>query len=295
MKCITTLSMCASLFALSAASSHSQQSTLSIPLAIPAPAPLTVTIPPNTTVTQNGITYLVTGTLTLTQQTAPSTTGTTTGGTTSGTTTGGGSTGGTPPGTLTFTGYRDANRNPVTSIASGSPLLILGSGFGNNSAGVTIGGIAAPVLAWSDTSISVTVPSFATPQAAAVVVNGTPDPYPLTVTVQTNLLPGSAPGDLPQHDWPPFVADIQDTLGVHVETVTPGEGLRLVGNTFGDMGGTLWVGNEQVPTTAWADGQISLTLPADLAPSPTASVWTLQRSGGGIATHFGPIVLPKAG
>jgi hypothetical protein len=67
----------------------------------------------------------------------------------------------------------------ITSISptkgpSGTTVVITGTGFGpsQGSSAVTFGGITAPVTAWSDTSISATVPRNVANGAVVVTVNG---------------------------------------------------------------------------------------------------------------------------
>jgi hypothetical protein len=129
---------------------------------------------------------------------------------------------------------------------------------------------------------------------APVVVNGVPDPYVLTVTPQTTLLPGTAPGDLAPYDWPPFVVDFRDMLGAHVEKIALGDTVTLIGSSFGDQSGVVWLGNEVVPTTSWTDQEIHLLLdPLVLAPAPNGSIWVVQRSGYAHGVAWGPIITPK--
>jgi hypothetical protein len=257
---------------------HAQ--TITIPVTVPPPTPLTVTIPPGTTVVSGGLIYNVAGTLTLTlSSTAPIVTPTpvptpvpTTG--------------------LTFTGYRDHNRNPATTAAAGDTLFIGGSGFSAAGASVTFNGIVARIAAQTDKEIAVTVPNV--PGVAVIVVNGVTDPFPLTVTPQSAVLPGTAPGDLAPYDWPPFVVDFHDALGQHIEKAVLGETITLVGNTFGDLGGRVWLGNEVVPTISWTDQEIRLLLdPLLLAPAPNGSTWVVQREGNARGVTWGPVITAK--
>lgn len=246
---------------------HAQTSTLSFPVQIPAPAPLTVAVPAGTTLTVGGVSYAVSGTLTLTPTTAMVVTG-----------------------SISFKGYRDASRNPITTIAAGAVVAIEGSGFGAQAGTLTVGGLTDTASSWSDAEIIAQVPN-APSASVAVVVNGVTDTYPLTITPQVALLPGTAPGDIPPSDWPPFVADFQ-VGGLHVETCSVGDDLALVGQNFGDAGGVVWIGNDRVPAAAWSDMLIHLS---PIAPAPGGSVFTIERNGGALGSAFGPIIAPKAG
>ncbi len=71
-----------------------------------------------------------------------------------------------------ITGYQSAAGQPVTQVAPGDTLAIIGNGFGAPAAGgnrVQIGGIISIIKAWTNTLITVVVPSGVTTNQPALV------------------------------------------------------------------------------------------------------------------------------
>jgi hypothetical protein len=79
----------------------------------------------------------------------------------------------TPPVTPSpVTAYKDSSGQPVTQVKTGSKLVIVGTGFGAPApAGnrVALNGIVATIESWTDTAITVTVPTIG-PTPTAVVL-----------------------------------------------------------------------------------------------------------------------------
>jgi hypothetical protein len=74
--------------------------------------------------------------------------------------------------------YRDSNGQVVTTIKNGDKLLIIGAGFGTAGGGgnrVALNGVVAPIQNWTDTVVTITVPSLgAVPTLATVKLYSLP-------------------------------------------------------------------------------------------------------------------------
>lgn len=296
---------------LSAAALVSAQTSVNIPL-----GNLSVTPPPtsfaqpasvavNQTVTINGVTYQVTGTLsgTLTFA-ASSTTGTTTGGTTgattggtTGTTTGsttGGTTGATTGGTTapTITGVYNPPGNHVVSAPSGSTVTIAGSGFGAAVGTVTVAGLSATVNTWLDTAIVAVLPTVTQNTTGPVVVTpagGSAITAPgFTITAAAAVTPTASMSN-PGMGLSAFVT----SDGFQTWRFAPGDAVQLYGWGLGNQAGALEVDDAVMQPTAWQSNRIQFTLPASIGPASEGCLLSLVRPDGVSYCCRGFTILPR--
>jgi hypothetical protein len=122
--------------ALLAAAAWGQTTSITIPLTVPPPVPITVTIPQGTKITANGVTYLVAGTVSLTPVVTV----------------------GELP--LAFPVLRPTieqylkNGAPIEAASVGDELVLTGTNF-SDSGVLIIGNDAVPTLSWTDGEIHV--------------------------------------------------------------------------------------------------------------------------------------------
>jgi outer membrane protein assembly factor BamB len=164
----------------------------------------------------------------------------------------------------------------VTGVAPasgihGSQVTINGSGFGaSQGAGkVMIGNLQCPVVSWSDTQITCTVP--------AAVVSG-------AVTVATAGGTSNATVDFTVV-LPPTVAGVSPSAGVRGGQIT------INGSWFGASQGAskVKIGSVVCPVTSWSDTQIQCTVPATAV---TGAVTVVTIAGTSNATVRLTVMLP---
>ena len=159
----------------------------------------------------------------------------------------------------------------ITSISPssafvGTAVTITGSSFGATQAtsSVTIGGVAAAVSSWSDTSIQATVPNGATSGAVYVTVNGTTSntqPFSVTPPAPTSLSLACAPNPLPVGQTANCTASISPVVAGNAS-------FTLVGNT----------------TVVAFDGSGHAVLAGQFQGAP-ANTYTITVSYGGDGAH----------
>ena len=146
----------------------------------------------------------------------------------------------------------------------GAPWTISGSGFGPYGGGntrVTFNGVAAPLSAWSDASISGTVPGALSTGAYVVVVER------------------AVGSDVVQSATQAFTV-----VAPNVDAMTPtwgpvGTGVQLTGTGFGPYGGgwtQVLLGGTAMPLSVWNDTTIVWTVPSGTADGAYSLV--VQRS-----------------
>ena len=131
--------------------------------------------------------------------------------------------------------------SPTAGIV-GDTVTITGLGFGATAGGVTLGGVAATVGTWSETSITFTVPAGATSGLVNVsLAAGTVLPGPMfTLTGSTA----------------PALGALSPTSG------TTGDSVTLAGVHLGGTAGTVSLGGVAATVTAWGDTGLTFTVPA---------------------------------
>jgi IPT/TIG domain-containing protein/Big-like domain-containing protein/galactose oxidase-like protein/Kelch motif protein len=131
-----------------------------------------------------------------------------------------------------------------TSGPIGEPIRIQGQGFGavQNGGSVTFNGIAANVISWNDTTISVTVPSGATTGPLTVTAGG----Y-ISNSVNFAVVP------------PPQITSLSPPSGV----LTPSTTLTINGSGFGtsSFASTVAIGGTYAQIDSWSDTAIVVTSP----------------------------------
>ena len=136
-----------------------------------------------------------------------------------------------------------------TSASVGATVTITGTGFGavQGSSTVTFAGIAAPVSAWSNNSITVGVPAGATTGPVVVTVGGQAS-NSVTFTV---LLP-------------PTITSVSPSSGI------PGQSITIAGSNFGITQGSSTVTFNGVAAAAisWSATSIIATVPATATTGP---------------------------
>ena len=148
------------------------------------------------------------------------------------------------------------------SASVGATATITGTGFGavQGSSAVTFGGVAAPVSAWSNNSITVGVPAGATTGPVVVTVGGQAS-NSVTFTV---LLP-------------PTITSVSPTSGI------PGQSITITGSNFGMTQGSSTVTFNGVAAAAisWSATGIVATVPATATTGPiVVTVAGLTSNGG---------------
>jgi hypothetical protein len=121
-----------------------QAQTITIPVTVPPPTPLTVVVPQGTKVVSNGVTYVVTGTLTLTPVVTI---------------------GELPPNWPLPTIEQFLLGDKAIETASlGDELILKGNSFGDEMGVLVIGNDIVPVASWADAEIHVVLdPALVTP------------------------------------------------------------------------------------------------------------------------------------
>jgi hypothetical protein len=166
------------------------------------------------------------------------------------------------------------------SAPVGTAVTITGSNFGasQGTSSVTCGGVSAGTAPyWSDTSITVTVPSGAATGNIVVTVNGLAGSSgPFTVTN------------------PPTITSLSASTGA------PGVSITITGTGFGsDIGlGQVWLGSTYGTVVSWSDTQVVATV------APTSRSGTAKVLQGGVWSNEMPFqvatvtiteVLPNSG
>jgi hypothetical protein len=141
----------------------------------------------------------------------------------------------------------------------GTPVTLTGSNFGATQGLSTVtfsstyGAVQAPVNAWSDTSISVTVPDGAATGVVFVTVNST----------SSNTLPFTVP--------PPHIDMLSRNQG------PSGIRLKINGSYFGASQGTIMLGSTPMTVMVWRPNVIIATVPC----GATTGNIVVTRVGGG--------------
>ena len=150
--------------------------------------------------------------------------------------------------------------NPVVNSLSpstgpmGTSVQIMGSGFGasQGSSTITFNNVAATATAWSNTSITATVPSTATSGVVAVTVGGVTSPSTVSFSVPL-----------------PHVSSVTPSVGTAGTQITvTGSGFHATqgpGNVFFNNGVTATI-------ISWSDTQIVATVPVG-ATAGAMTVW----------------------
>jgi YD repeat-containing protein len=148
-----------------------------------------------------------------------------------------------------------------TSGTVNTMVTVAGSGFGSpqGSGTVSFGGTIATPFSWSDSSISVPVPSGATTGSVVVTAGGTPS-NGSTFTVTPS----------------PSITSLSATTGA------AGTSITITGSNFGSSQGSSAVKFNGLPaaTTAWATGSISATVPSGVTTGPVTVTVNGQTSNG---------------
>jgi YD repeat-containing protein len=136
-----------------------------------------------------------------------------------------------------------------TSAPVGATVTVAGTGFGavQGNSIVTFSGIAAPVLAWSNTSITVTVPAGATTGPVVVTVDGQSSNG---VTFSVALRP--------------VISLLNPSSGI------VGQSITITGSNFGATQGTSTVtfNSTTATATAWSPTSIIVRVPAAATTGP---------------------------
>jgi len=168
--------------------------------------------------------------------------------------------------TYTFSGHFDIAANPTgmsrTSAVPGQTVTVSGTGLGNQGGTATINGQGAPVQSWSDTAVTVQVPSTATSGA-------------LTFVRAVDSKSFSAPQSL--------------TVSGSVSSVTPSQGavgdsITVSGAGFGTQAGSVSIGGTAATVSSWSPSSIAFTVPDGV----TAGGTTISITTNGTAAPSAP-------
>ncbi|HZR27621.1 MAG TPA: IPT/TIG domain-containing protein [Terriglobales bacterium] len=142
----------------------------------------------------------------------------------------------------------------------GTQVALTGSNFGATQglstvtfSSTTYGAVQAPVTAWSDTSINVTVPDGAATGVVFVTVNGTP----------SNTVPFTVP--------PPHIDSLSRNQG------PGGVRVKISGSNFGTTQGTVMIGSAPMTVMVWKPSVIVATVPCGASSGNIV----VTRYGGG--------------
>ncbi len=162
------------------------------------------------------------------------------------------------PGNVTFSGYRDGNRNPTSITSPGQFLYIQGSGFGAQTGTLTMNAQSPTVVKWQDKEVEVVVPNLVS-GPVTLILNGTTSGYPLSCT-------GGVTPPIPP--IPPVpgaqsltVTGFRDATGRLSWTFQPGSIVFIEGVGFGTTQGSVQIGSKLVPVLLWTPGEIQITCP----------------------------------
>jgi len=158
--------------------------------------------------------------------------------------------------------------NPVSL---GSLITIAGSNFGTAAGTVSIGGVNATLISWSDTSITARVP--------ASIAAGT---YTLTVTPS---------GSSTYATFALTVAAGPVITSISPATAFPGTSVTITGLRFGTVTGTVTIGGTQASVVTWSDSSITVTVPA----SQAAGAFTLTVTPNGSTAYASTSITIVAG
>jgi hypothetical protein len=142
--------------------------------------------------------------------------------------------------------------SPVSGpAAGGTQATISGTGFGTTPGTVTVGGIEAMVVSWSDATVVVTVPA------------GAPGSAP--VTVQAGLAASNNSVAFTYRPVSPSVTAISPANG----PAAGGTQVTISGAGFGTVPGTVFVGGVPASVVSWSDTNAVVIAPAG-TPGPAA-------------------------
>jgi YD repeat-containing protein len=149
---------------------------------------------------------------------------------------------------ITLSNVEVTSLSPM-SAPVGATVTITGTGFGvvQGNSTVTFSGVAAPVLAWSNNSITVTVPAGATSGPVLVTVAGQSSKG---VTFSVLL--------------PPAISVVNPSFGI------AGQSITIAGSNFGAAqgGSTVTFNGTTATATGWSPTSITATVPAAATTGP---------------------------
>jgi hypothetical protein len=165
----------------------------------------------------------------------------------------------------------------VSPTTGGTQITITGTNFGSPTLGsVTVGGNAATVISWSDTSIvATTPPGPAGPAEVVVTANGVSSTG-LAIDYQAASVP-------------PTVSSLSPASG----TTAGGEQVTITGTGFGTTAGIVTIGGNLATVDSWSDTSIVVTTPPGTAGPATVTVTADGVTASGPSfTYEAPVVIP---